>query len=94
MTKLKIPPSMKSQVTWASASVAFKILPPTKKVEVVKWTSEFCATGKTFKDGVNNLTRHVQSVVRRTELFNTYFNTPIHPQHQLGIRQLIALLSG
>ena len=40
---------MQSHISWSSISSAFLSLPHLKRIEVVKWNSDFCATGKNLQ---------------------------------------------
>ena len=47
--KLHIPEAFSSTISWDAISSAFGTLPTTKQIETVKWTSDFCGTGKNLQ---------------------------------------------
>ena len=49
INKLNIPASATKYVAWESLGTAFSSLPTLRKIETVKWNTEFCATAKNLK---------------------------------------------
>ena len=49
LRKLRIPDVYNTSIAWDEIASAFSSLPTSKQIETVKWTSDFCGTGKNLQ---------------------------------------------